>query len=85
MKSLAYFIYARKSTDDEVRQLLSIPAQIDELREFAQKEGLNITDTFIESKTAKVPGRTIFNQMLGKIEAGEAQGIHIVFALTKSD
>ena len=70
-----YFLYARKSTDDQVHQLLSIPAQIDELREFAQKEGLNIAETFIESKTAKVPGRTIFNQMLGKIEAGEAQGI----------
>ena len=69
------FFYARKSTDDEARQLLSIPAQIDELREFATKEGLNIADVFIESKTAKVPGRDIFNQMLGKIETGEAQGI----------
>ena len=70
-----YFLYARKSTDDEERQLLSIPAQIDELREFAVKEGLVIADVFIESKTAKVPGRVIFNQMLEKIEAGEAQGI----------
>ena len=75
MKSPAYFLYARKSTDDEERQLLSIPAQIDELREFAVKEGLVIADVLIESKTAKVPGRDIFNQMLGKIEAGEAQGI----------
>src|SRR3989339_217064 len=70
-----YFLYARKSTDDEERQLLSIPAQIDELREFAQKENLNVIDTFIESKTAKVPGRDIFNQMLNRVEAGEAQGI----------
>src|SRR3989339_1675631 len=70
-----YFLYARKSTDDEERQLLSIPAQIDELREFAQKENLNVIDTFIESKTAKVPGRDIFDQMLLRIEAGEAQGI----------
>ncbi len=79
MKSLGnaskYFLYARKSTDDEERQLLSIPAQIDELREFASKEELNITDVFIESKTAKVPGRDIFNQMLDRIEKGEAQGI----------
>ena len=75
MKSPAYFIYARKSTDDEVRQLLSIPAQIDELRDFAKKENLNVVDTFIESKTAKVPGREIFDQMLVKVEAGEAQGI----------
>jgi len=70
-----YFLYARKSTDDEERQLLSIPAQIDELREFAVKEGLVIADVFIESKTAKVPGRDIFNQMLIRVEAGEAQGI----------
>ncbi|MFZ2201939.1 MAG: recombinase family protein, partial [Microgenomates group bacterium] len=70
-----YFLYARKSTDDEERQLLSIPAQIDELRTFAEKEGLVIADTFIESKTAKVPGRELFNQMLDRVEKGEAQGI----------
>ena len=70
-----YFIYARKSTDDEERQLLSIPAQIDELCTFAQKENLEVLDTFIESKTAKKPGRKIFNDMLSRIEAGEADGI----------
>ncbi len=70
-----YFLYARKSTDDEERQLLSIPAQIDELREFAVKEGLTVVDTIIESKTAKVPGRELFNQMLDRVEKGEAQGI----------
>ena len=75
MKSPAYFIYARKSTDDAEHQLLSIPAQIDELRTFAEKEGLNIVDTVIESKTAKIPGRELFNQMLDRIEKGEAQGI----------
>ncbi len=75
MKSPSYFLYARKSTDDEERQLLSIPGQIDELRTFAQKEGLSIADVFIESKTAKVPGRDVFNLMMGKVESGEAQGI----------
>ena len=75
MKSFGYFLYARKSTDDEERQQLSIPAQLDELRTFAEKEGLVIADTFIESKTAKVPGRELFNQMLDRIEKGEAQGI----------
>ena len=70
-----YFIYARKSTDDEERQLLSIPAQIDELRTFAQKENLEVIDTLIESKTAKKPGRKIFNDLLSRIELGEADGI----------
>ena len=70
-----YFIYARKSTDDEERQQLSIPAQIEELQTFSQKENLQVVDTLIESKTAKKPGRKIFNDMLNRIEAGEADGI----------
>ena len=70
-----YFIYARKSTDDEERQQLSIPAQIDELKAFSQKENLEVADTLIESKTAKKPGRKLFNDMLDRIEAGGADGI----------
>ena len=36
---MKYFIYARKSTDEADRQLLSIEAQITELQEFAAKFG----------------------------------------------
>ena len=70
-----YFLYARKSTDEPDRQILSIEAQIAELKEFAQKEQLNIVQTFIESQTAKEPGRPIFNEMLSKIEDDKTQGI----------
>jgi len=70
-----YYLYARKSTDDEDRQILSIEAQIAELREFAKKENLEIIDELIEAMTAKQPGRPIFNKMLLKIENGEAEGI----------
>ena len=70
-----YFIYARKSTEDEERQRLSIPAQIDELRSFAKKKGLIIVDSLIESKTAKKPGRKIFNSLIERIQLGEASGI----------
>src|SRR3989344_383276 len=70
-----YFIYARKSTEDGERQQLSIPAQIEELRTFSHKENLQVVDTLIESKTAKKPGRKIFNEMLERVEAGEADGI----------
>ena len=50
-----YFLYARKSTDEEDRQVLSIEAQLAELREFAVKEKLEIVDSLCESKTAKEP------------------------------
>src|SRR3989344_914898 len=46
------FLYARKSTDEPERQVLSIEAQMFELREYAKKENLNIVREFVESKTA---------------------------------
>ncbi len=70
-----FFLYARKSTDEPERQVLSIEAQLFELQEYAKKEGLNVVREFIESKTAKEPGRDIFNEMIARIEDGEAEGI----------
>ncbi|MDO8706404.1 MAG: recombinase family protein [Sulfuricaulis sp.] len=60
---------------DEERQILSIEAQLAELREHARKESLAILDEFVEAKTAKVPGRPVFNAMMERIERGEAAGI----------
>ena len=70
-----YFLYARKSSEDDDRQVMSIEAQLFELREHARKENLEILAEFQESKSAKTPGREIFNEMMTRIEAGEAQGI----------
>jgi DNA invertase Pin-like site-specific DNA recombinase len=70
-----FFLYARKSTDDEERQVLSIEAQLAELREHARKESLAVAAEFVETKTAKVPGRAVFNEMMARIERGEAAGI----------
>ena len=75
MKTERYFIYARKSTDDPVRQLRSIEDQLAEVREYAQREQLEIVDVLVERKTAKKPGRPIFNKMLKRIEDGEANGV----------
>ncbi len=70
-----YFLYARKSTDEEDRQILSIELQIHEPREYARREGLTIIEEFVEAKTAKEPGRPVFNLMMEQIEAGKAQGV----------
>ena len=70
-----FYLYARKSTDDEDRQVLSIESQINELREYAKKENLEIIDELTEAKSAKAPGRPIFSFMLKQIEAGLADGI----------
>ena len=70
-----YILYARKSTDVEDKQVLSIEAQLVELRAYAKQEGLQILDELIEKQSAKIPGRPIFGGMLKRIEAGEASGI----------
>ena len=71
-----YFLYARKSTEDEERQVMSIEAQLVELEEYAKREKIEISERFIESKSAKKPGREIFNQMIAKInESNEAIGL----------
>lgn len=73
--SQKFFLYARKSTDEADRQVLSIKAQLTEVREYAQKENLAIVKEFIETKSAKQPGREIFEKMLAGIENGEGNGI----------
>ena len=75
MNNNKFFLYARKSTDVEDKQVRSIEDQIAELRAFAKQENLNIVDVFIEKQSAKIPGRPIFGEMLKKIENGEADGI----------
>ncbi len=70
-----FFLYVRKSTDEEERQIRSIEDQIAELRAFAKNENLEIVDELIEKQSAKIPGRPIFNEMIKRIEKGEAQGI----------
>ena len=72
---MRYFIYARKSTDDDDRQVLSIEGQLVELRQYAQREGLTVISEFVEAKTAKKPGRPIFNDMIARIQQHEADGI----------
>ncbi len=70
-----YIAYCRKSTDEKEKQVLSIESQIAELKEFATRENLSITCFLTESRTAKIPGRSVFQEVIEKIEKGEASGI----------
>src|SRR3989344_4114611 len=70
-----FFLYARKSTDVEDMQVLSIESQLAELREYAARENINIVEELVEKQSAKIPGRPMFNDMISRIEKGEASGI----------
>ena len=71
----SYFLYARKSTEDDDKQIMSIEAQLFELKEYARRENILVKGVFTESKSAKTPGREQFRIMIEKIENGEANGI----------
>ncbi|KKS03232.1 MAG: hypothetical protein UU55_C0004G0021 [candidate division WWE3 bacterium GW2011_GWC2_41_23] len=74
-EKLKYFIYCRKSSDSEDKQILSLPAQVRELKELAVKLGLTVVDVYEESMSAFKPGRPKYADMLRRIEAKEADGI----------
>ena len=74
-QKIKYFLYARKSSEAEDRQVASIDAQIDELNKLAQEFKLTVVDTITESKSAKAPGRKEFNGMMDRLQKGEATGI----------
>jgi DNA invertase Pin-like site-specific DNA recombinase len=70
---LRYFVYCRKSSEAEDRQMMSIESQRTELlRSFASAQ---IVDIIEEAKSAKSPGRNLFNGMMTRLEAGEADGL----------
>ena len=73
--TIKYILYARKSSESEDRQVASIPDQIEELRKIADANGLKIEKIMSESRSAKAPGRSVFNEMLKQITKGEASGI----------
>ena len=75
MANPKFYLYARKSTDDEDHQVMSIEAQLFELREYAKRESLEIIEEITENKTAKKPGRKKFAAMIDEIEELDGVGI----------
>lgn len=75
-ETITYFVYVRKSSESEERQVQSIDDQIDSLTKLADEIGLTITDVLKEAKSSKCPGnRPVFSNMIERIERGEANGI----------
>jgi len=73
---LHYCIYARKSSEAEDRQAMSIGSQLQEMEQVATRDGLNIVDIKTESKSAKETGkRNTFAQMITDIQEGKYNAI----------
>ena len=71
-----YCLYARKSTESEERQVLSIDSQIKEMLQLAERENLEVVTMKRESHSAKETGRRpIFNEIVDEIKQGKFNGI----------
>lgn len=71
-----YVLYARKSTESEERQVLSIDSQVKEMLQLAEKENLNVVEIRRESHSAKTTGeRPVFNEILADIRTGRFNAI----------
>jgi site-specific DNA recombinase len=55
--------------------VLSIESQINELKRLAENNNLQVIDVLTESRSAKSPGRPVFNEMLKKMSQHAADGI----------
>lgn len=71
-----YLLYARKSTESEERQVLSIDSQVKEMMEMAERENLDIVEVRREAHSAKASGqRPVFKEILEDIRQEKFNGI----------
>ncbi len=60
-----YCLYARKSTESDELQAMSIDSQIKEMLQIAKRDGLDVVEIKRESHSAKAVGqRPVFNEMI---------------------
>lgn len=75
-EKIDYVLYARKSSESDEAQALSIDSQITEMKSLAKREDLNVIEVKQESHSAKAANqRPVFNQMIEEIKSGEYGGV----------
>lgn len=73
---IKYCLYARKSTEQEDKQALSIESQVREMISLAEREGLEIVEIKRESHSSKEVGqRPVYNELMSEIRQGKFNGI----------
>lgn len=71
-----YVLYARKSTESDEKQALSIDSQVKEMLQIAEREGLEIIEIRRESHSAKDSGqRPVFDEIIKDLRLGRFNGI----------
>jgi DNA invertase Pin-like site-specific DNA recombinase len=73
---IKYCLYARKSTEQEDKQALSIESQVREMQALAEREKLNVVEIKREAHSSKEVGqRPVYNELLAEIKQGKFNGI----------
>lgn len=73
---IRYCLYARKSTESDEQQALSIDSQVKEMTAIAERLKLNVVAVKRESHSAKASGqRPVFQELLKEVDQGIYNGI----------
>jgi site-specific DNA recombinase len=75
-EKIKYCLYARKSTESDEKQALSIDSQVKEMLQIAEREGIEVIEIRREAHSAKDSGqRPVFKELLQDIRIGRFNGI----------
>ena len=73
---IRYCLYARKSSEEDEKQALSIEAQENEMTTIAERDGLNVVCIKKEAHSAKASSqRPVFNEIIKELRQGKFEGI----------